>query len=153
VGDLVIADHLGTTTTFFLGYRCPPSTVDTGSPCVPGTIVHQTALYDLLLTGVLLAVLLWLRRTSSRPGRYAGFATLVFGAWYGTQRIFEDFLREDVRRFGLTGSQITAAVTVAVCVTWLVAVRRTPRWGRWDEPAPDAPPPAPSIEPRQEQEQ
>jgi len=132
IGDLVIADHLGTTTTFFLGYRCPPLGVETGSPCVPGTVVHQTALYDLLLTSVLLVVLLWLRRTAHRPGRYAGFSTMVFGAWYGTQRIFEDFLREDVRRFGLTGSQITALVTVSVCLTWLVAVRRSPRWGHWD---------------------
>ncbi|MEO6121123.1 MAG: prolipoprotein diacylglyceryl transferase family protein [Acidimicrobiales bacterium] len=146
IGDLVIADHLGKTTDFFLGYRCPPASVETGSPCVAGTIVHQTALYDLLLTCVLLAALLWLRRTSSRPGRYAGFATIVFGAWYGTQRIFEDFLREDVRRFGLTGSQITATVTVAVCVTWLVAFRRTPRWGAWDmaEPAAAAEPPDPT---------
>ncbi|MGH9181837.1 MAG: prolipoprotein diacylglyceryl transferase, partial [Acidimicrobiales bacterium] len=136
LGDLVIGDHLGTTTGFLLGYRCPPAAVDTGSPCVPGTVVHQTALYDLLLTCVLLGVLLWLRRTSSRPGRYAGFMTFVFGAWYATQRILEDFLREDVRRFGLTGSQITAVVTVAVCLTWLAFVRRTPRWGHWSDPEP-----------------
>ncbi len=144
IGDLVIADHLGTTTTFFLGYRCPPSSVETGSPCVAGTVVHQTALYDLVLTCALLAVLLWLRRTSGRPERYAGFATMVFGAWYGTQRIFEDFLREDVRRFGLTGSQITAGLTLAVCLTWLLAVRRTPRWGRWDEQAAPDPAAAPA---------
>lgn len=148
-GDLVIGDHLGTQTSFFLGYRCPPASVETGSPCVAGTIVHQTALYDLLLTSVLLVVLLWLRRTSDRPGRYAGFATMVFGAWYGTQRIFEDFLREDVRRFGLTGSQITAIITVGVCLTWLLAVRRTPHWGRWGPPAPtgSTPPRSPDTDP------
>jgi phosphatidylglycerol:prolipoprotein diacylglycerol transferase len=128
VGDLVVGDHLGKVTDFFLGYRCPPAGVDTASPCVPGTVVHQTALYDLLLTAVLLAALLVLRR---RP-RYDGFLIMVFGAWYGGQRIFEDFLRDDVRRFGLTGSQITASVTVLVCVAWLLWGRRTPRWGRWD---------------------
>jgi hypothetical protein len=97
---------------------------------VPGTVVHQTALYDLLLTIPLLVALLLLRR---RP-RFDGFLIMVFGAWYGAQRILEDFLREDVRRLGLTGSQITAIVTVVVCLTWLLFVRRTPGWGRWDSP-------------------
>ncbi|HVE47977.1 MAG TPA: prolipoprotein diacylglyceryl transferase [Acidimicrobiales bacterium] len=129
IGDLVVADHLGKVTDFFLGYRCPPASVETASRCVSGTIVHQTALYDLLLTAVLLAVLLRLRRTH----RFDGFLIMVFGAWYGTQRIIEDFLREDVRHFGLTGSQMTAIVTVVVCLSWLVLARRTPRWGRWDD--------------------
>ena len=138
IGDLVVGDHLGKTTGFFLGYECPPLEVDTASPCIPGTVVHQTALYDLLLTAVLLAVLLRLRRRE----RWHGALIMTFGAWYGVQRIVEDFLREDVRRLGLTGSQMTAIVTVAVCGWWLAAVRRTPRWGRWDEgrdggPGPD----------------
>ncbi len=62
IGDLIIADHLGKTTDFFLGYRCPPAGVEVGSPCVPGTIVHQTALYDQILAFVLLLVLLRLRK-------------------------------------------------------------------------------------------
>ena len=128
VGDLVVGDHLGKTTDFFLGYRCPPAGVDTAFPCQPGTVVHQTALYDLVVTAVLLAVLWRLRRTP----RFDGFLIVVFGAWYGTQRIVEDFLREDVRRLGLTGSQMTALATVAVCGAWLAFVRRTPRWGNWD---------------------
>jgi phosphatidylglycerol:prolipoprotein diacylglycerol transferase len=131
IGDLVVGDHLGKVTDFFLGYRCPPASVDTASPCVAGTVVHQTALYDLLLTAVLLFALLRLRR---KP-HFDGFLILVFGAWYGTQRIIEDFLREDVRHFGLTGSQMTSIVTVTVCLAWLVFARRTPRWGRWDEGA------------------
>lgn len=129
VGDLIVGDHLGKTTSFFLGYRCPPASVDTASPCDPGTIVHQTALYDLLLTSVLLFALLRLRRTP----RFDGFVIMVFGAWYGVQRIVEDFLREDVRRLGLTGSQMTALATVTVCVGWLALARRTPGWGRWDQ--------------------
>ena len=134
IGDLVVADHLGKTTDFFLGYVCPPASVDTASPCVAGTVVHQTALYDLLLTIPLLVVLLRLRRTP----RFDGFLIMVFGAWYGCQRIVEDFLREDVRRLGLTGSQMTALATVTVTLFWLAFVRRTPRWGRWDEPPPAA---------------
>ena len=47
---------------------------------------------------------------------------------------------------GLTGSQWTSILVVAVCVWSLTLVRRTPRWGRWqespntmtpDRPAPD----------------
>jgi phosphatidylglycerol---prolipoprotein diacylglyceryl transferase len=129
VGELVVADHLGKPTDFFLGYRCPPAGVETAFPCEPGSVVHQTALYDLVLTAVLLAVLLRLRRTP----RIDGFLVMVFGAWYGAQRVVEDFLREDVRRLGLTGSQMTALATVAVCTAWIAFVRRTPAWGRWDE--------------------
>lgn len=127
IGDLIVGDHLGKPTSFFLGYRCPPPNVATASPCL-GTVVHQTALYDFLLSIILLAILLRLRRSP----RYDGFLITVFGAWYGMQRVIEDFLREDVRHFGLTGSQMTAIVTIAVCVWHLAFVRRTPRWGRWD---------------------
>jgi phosphatidylglycerol:prolipoprotein diacylglycerol transferase len=138
IGDLIVADHLGKTTDFFLGYTCPPSSVDTASPCSPGTVVHQTALYDLMLTTILLVALLWLQKRG-RP-RFEGGLIMVFAAWYGVQRIIEDFLREDVRRLGLTGSQMTAIVTLVVCGSWLAFVRRTPRWGRWDEDRPAGPP-------------
>lgn len=139
IGDLVVGDHLGKETGFFLGYECPD--VKTASPCI-GDVVHQTALYDLVLTCLLLALLLFLRR---RPvaQRWDGFLITVFGAWYGTGRLIEDFLREDLRRFGLTGSQWTAVATLVTCAVWLLFVRRTPRWGRWDE-APSLTQPAPA---------
>lgn len=136
-GDLIIADHLGKATSFFLGYRCPPVGVETGSPCAPtalvsrtaGAVVHQTALYDQFLALILLLVLVRLRRKV----HFDGFLILVFGLGYGLARILEDFLREDLRRFGLTGSQWTAVVTVGLCLFTLLVLRRTPRWGRWDE--------------------
>jgi phosphatidylglycerol---prolipoprotein diacylglyceryl transferase len=128
IGDLIVGDHLGKTTSFFLGYRCPDAA--TASPCV-GTIVHQTALYDLISSCVLLWVLLRLRRSP----RYDGFLILVFGAWYGAMRVVEDFLREDVRHFGLTGSQWTALATVLACAAALAFFRRAPKWGRWDQDA------------------
>jgi phosphatidylglycerol:prolipoprotein diacylglycerol transferase len=134
IGDLVVADHLGKPTDFFLGYTCPPPTVDTASPCL-GDVVHQTALYDLLMTSVLLLVLLRLRRSP----RYDGFLISVFAVWYGVQRVVEDFLREDVRHFGLTGSQITAIATIVVVGGHLLFVRRSPRWGHWEEPPTEAP--------------
>jgi phosphatidylglycerol---prolipoprotein diacylglyceryl transferase len=128
IGDLIVADHLGKPTSFFLGYLCPGATTETASPCPPGVVVHQTALYDLLLTAVLLGLLLWLRRGR----RFDGFLILTFGAVYGAQRLFEDFLREDVRRFGLTGSQWTACASILLCLYVLLVTRRTPAWGRWD---------------------
>jgi phosphatidylglycerol:prolipoprotein diacylglycerol transferase len=153
IGDLIVGDHLGKPTTFFLGYKCP--TVETAQPCVPGTVVHQTALYDFILVAILLTALLRLRKTE----RYDGFLITVFGAWYGVQRIIEDFLREDTRHFGLTGSQITAIITVLICLWHLTFVRRTPRWGRWDErptmaeaPAEEAEPPAEVGEPVEREE-
>lgn len=132
IGDLIVADHLGKPTSFFLGYRCPPPSIETASPCL-GTIVHQTALYDFLLTTLLLGVLLFLRHRSR--DRFAGFFIIVFGAWYGVGRVIEDFLREDLRRGGLTASQWTALATVVTCIAWLLFVRRTPRWGRWRDGA------------------
>lgn len=138
VGDLIVGDHLGKQTRFFLGFRCPHDPSTTASPCLPhpGAVVHQTALYDLVLTLLLITVLL---RLSRRP-HHDGFLITVFGAWYGCQRILEDFLREDkhVLGTGLTGSQITATVTVLVCLWHLAAVRGTPRWGRWDAGRPAA---------------
>src|SRR5688572_26731225 len=145
IGDLIVADHLGKATDFFLGYRCPPPNVDTASPCL-GEVVHQTALYDLLMTSVLLAALLLLRR---RP-RYPGFLIAVFGVWYGVQRVIEDFLREDTRHLGdtLTGSQITAILTILVAGWHLLFVRRSPRWGHWEEPMEESPDgmPEPPVE-------
>src|SRR5439155_4155725 len=65
IGDLIVGDHLGKSTHFFLGYRCPALSVATASPCgrsvhgvivqTPGVVVHQTALYDFVSSIVLLA--------------------------------------------------------------------------------------------------
>src|SRR3954463_11911552 len=33
IGDLIVGDPLGKTTSFFLGYKSPPLPVDTASPC------------------------------------------------------------------------------------------------------------------------
>src|SRR4051812_21033889 len=85
VGDLIVGDHLGKQTSLFFGFKCP-TTHDTAAPCLPGpgAVVHQTAMYDFVLTTILLLGLLWLRR---RRDWYPGFLITVFGAWYGCQRI------------------------------------------------------------------
>jgi phosphatidylglycerol:prolipoprotein diacylglycerol transferase len=123
IGDLVIADHLGKPTDFFLGYVCPSHV--TGSPCLApiGQAVHQPALYDFVSAIFLLLVLLRLRRTV----RYDGFLTLVFGAWYGTGRLMEDFFRiDETHGTGLTGSQWTALTVLSLCLYALVVLRDTP---------------------------
>ena len=136
VGDLIVGDHLGKQTSLFFGWKCPTDVTATASPCLPGpgAVVHQTAMYDLVLSLILLGGLLWLRK--NRP-RYDGFLISVFGAWYGCQRILEDFLREDKHFLpGLTGSQVTSIIVVLLCLWHLIFVRRTPRWGRWNERPP-----------------
>ena len=141
IGDLVIADHLGKPTDFFLGYVCP--TVETGSPCLapPGEAVHQPALYDLFSASLLLAVLLRLRKTP----RYTGFLTCFFGAWYGAGRFIEDFFRiDDTHGTGLTGSQWTALVVMLLCLYVLLVKRDTP-WRSGREPA-EEPDEEPAIE-------
>lgn len=134
IGDLIVWDHLGKATHFFLGYKCPPPSVATAVPCIAGTghAVHEPALYDFFLTIIVLAVLLWLRRTP----RYDGFLVIVFGVFYGFNRFLEDWFRVDVTHgTGLTGSQWTAVVTMVVCAAWLIFGRRTPGWGRWNSVA------------------
>lgn len=122
IGDLIIADHLGGATRLPFGFRCP-DVVDVGrtvgSPCPAGEVVHLTAGYDLVVAGLVALVLIGLRRVPLRLGE----RTLILGLLYGTGRFVFDFLREDVRRFGLTGSQWTAVAVVATTAL-LIAVRR-----------------------------
>lgn len=120
IGDLIVADHLGKPTDFVLGYTCPSG--DTASPCVAavGQAVHQPALYDLVSVGVLLVVLLALRRRS----HVNGVLILTFGAWYGTGRFIEDFFRlDETHGTGLTGSQWFAAVVALASAAALLRLR------------------------------
>lgn len=125
VGDLIIADHLGAPTSLPFGFRCP-EVVDVGrtvgSPCPPGEVVHLTALYDMGAAACVLVVLLIYRRRS----RTEGELTLLAGVAYGLGRLAFDFLREDVRRLGLTGSQWVALVVVSVALFLLRRRRREP---------------------------
>jgi phosphatidylglycerol:prolipoprotein diacylglycerol transferase len=81
-----------------------------------GIGVHQTALYDFLLTMGLVLLLLWLMRTARRPG----VLTCVFGIWYSSGRVLTDFLRVERRFSGLTGSQWACLVAIVVCVGLLI---------------------------------
>ncbi len=81
-----------------------------------GVGVHQTALYDMILAGLLFGLLWYLHK---RPRR-EGVLTLTFGLCYGCFRLFEDSLRID-KRFGpLTGSQWTALVVAVLSAAILL---------------------------------
>jgi phosphatidylglycerol---prolipoprotein diacylglyceryl transferase len=138
-GDLAIGDHLGKPTSFPLGWRCladaatgpaQPASVyleafRQGQPPSLGCFaltLHQTALYDLVSSLILFGALVALGRSARR----AGFLALVFGAWYGSMRVVTDFLRVDKRYWGLTGSQILAAVVVLISVYLLARYRGVP---------------------------
>ncbi len=160
IGDLVIWDHLGDvahgwTRTFGLtikeGYDLAPGFGP--SPAVPlpagetcdgaakahqffaGCTYHQPALYDFLGALVLFGVLLWVRR---RARARAGVSILLWGAWYGTERLVIDFTRSIDERFGgLTGTQWLASVLATFCVVTLVVIAVRKR-GLGEEPD-DAP--------------
>jgi phosphatidylglycerol:prolipoprotein diacylglycerol transferase len=81
-----------------------------------GIGVHQTALYDMLLAGLLFAFLWWFIGSRRREG----VATLVFAVSYGCIRLLEDSLRID-KRFGpFTGSQWTALTVAIVAAGFLI---------------------------------
>lgn len=131
VSDLIIGDHLGKPTSMPWGFRYVGG-VDPLAGVPPlGTVVHPVALYDLILTTMLLVVLLRFLRSP----RAAGSAIALFTLWYSTGRVFTDLFRTDPRRLaGLTGSQLTALLLILITVValWLRA-RRTVR-----EPVPSS---------------
>ncbi|MBW3594003.1 MAG: prolipoprotein diacylglyceryl transferase [Actinobacteria bacterium] len=138
IGDLVIGDHLGEPTNFALGWLCsgsgsdPPldaeiylQALSEGQPPSLGCydlVLHQTALYDLLSTLVLLGVLLFI----GRKARPTGLLILTFTIWYAAMRVITDFLRVDKRYFGLTGSQLMSIAVGVICLYLLARYRGAP---------------------------
>jgi phosphatidylglycerol---prolipoprotein diacylglyceryl transferase len=147
VGDLIIGDHLGKPTSWALafkylggqlsGYTCNPLSCTiqlsggkvqaisqsgavlrdaAGTVIGHGVGVHQTAMYDLFMTMGLVVFLVYLNGKVRRPG----ILFFTYAAWYGTGRIITDFLRVENRFFGLTGSQWTSIVAVALSLGMLI---------------------------------
>jgi len=124
VSDLIIGDHLGKPTTLPWGFRFAGGIHPLDGVPPIGTVVHPVALYDLIITSVVLLVLIGFMRKRRAPGSTIALFTL----WYAGSRVFTDFLRTDPRRlFGLTGSQLTSMVAIAVVVAALLWRRATPR--------------------------
>jgi phosphatidylglycerol---prolipoprotein diacylglyceryl transferase len=104
-----------------------------GAILAQGVGVHQTALYDMVLVGLLFA-LLW--RLQKRPRR-EGVLTLTFGLFYGCFRLLEDSLRID-KRFGpFTGSQWTALIVAILSAAILLWWRFHPLPASADEAGDD----------------
>jgi phosphatidylglycerol:prolipoprotein diacylglycerol transferase len=152
IGDLAIVEHLGSPTSFFLGYELqrgydvsPQHNVlevlcDVRGMCGP---YHHSALYDLLGALVLLGALFLLQRTWR--GRRYGQLFALWALWYGLQRFLVDFTRLGVARDGIvledgtvvesiadsvmgpiTGSQWGALLVAVVALGLLVARRNAP---------------------------
>ncbi|HUH08351.1 MAG TPA: prolipoprotein diacylglyceryl transferase family protein, partial [Egibacteraceae bacterium] len=128
IGDLVIGEHLGGPTDFILGWRCTGNLRDPLAPYPwPGPVeqgcydvaLHQTALYDFLAAGLVLAVIMLLER---RP-RFDGFFMVVFAVLYGGGRFLSDFIRPEKMVAGLTGSQLTSLAAIAVALSWVALFR------------------------------
>jgi phosphatidylglycerol---prolipoprotein diacylglyceryl transferase len=127
--DLIIGDHLGKPTSLPWGFRYVGGMHPLDGVPAVGTVVHPVALYDMLLTTALLVVLL---RFAHRP-RAMGSSIALFTLWYATSRVFTDFLRTDPRRLlGLTGSQLTALMLIAIVLVALAFRHRGTAWGRPD---------------------
>jgi len=99
--------------------------------------VHQTALYDLFIAMGLVLLLVYLNTIPRRTG----ILIATFGLWYGTGRIITDFLRVENRFLGLTGSQWSSSVAVAVCLYVLIRFALRPE-GPVPRPVPDETTPA-----------
>lgn len=143
IGDLAIVEHLGGTTSFFLGYGIRPgydvapqhdrlecSVAEVGEYC---GIYHHAALYDMAGAAVLLGVLYWLYRRSEFSLRY-GQMFAVWLAWYGFQRFLIDFTRLALdingdRTLGVfTWSQWSGLAAGVAGLAWLLWLRaRNPR--------------------------
>lgn len=142
VGDLLIVEHLGGRTDFFLGYLVKPGydlapqhnglevLCETAGQCGP---YHHAALYDMLGAAVLLGVLYLVARRWTTI-RY-GILFFLWASWYGLQRFVVDFARNtelpgaDATIGPFTWNQLMgllAAVAALAIAIWLTVGRRTP---------------------------
>lgn len=142
VGDLLIVEHLGGRTDFFLGYLVKPgydlapqhngleTLCETMGECGP---YHHAALYDLFGAAVLLGLLYLVARNWSTI-RY-GVLFFMWASWYGFQRFLIDFARNtdlpgaDATIGPFTWNQmmgLLAGVAALAMVAWLALGRRVP---------------------------
>ena len=123
-----VGEHFGRTTSFALGVRYDGGSVRESTlgelTLRPGTVFHQTALYELVYMVALFAVLAWvLYGRKQRP--QAGTAMAIFCLWYGVARFASDSLRvNDERLLGLTGAQFLCLALVPTGAWIWFRVRR-----------------------------
>ena len=156
IGDLVIGDHLGKPTNFFLGWvyrggELPGPWTRTGADQwtagLPGGFVETlsrggarlmtdtgdivsigTGVHQTALYDLLIAtgLFFFLRWLDRRPRR-EGVLVMSFAIWYGAGRILTDFLRIDKTYFDtFTGSQLTAIGVILLSLLTLWRFSRNP---------------------------
>lgn len=124
IGDLIIGDHLGSETSFILGYRYLGGDLPDRVLAI-GTVVHQTALYDMLIAAIIFPIVL----RASRKIRPTGHLIAIAGLWYAAGRFITDFARTEVATVGgLRGTQWTSLAIITFGLTWLT-LRRPSRVG------------------------
>ena len=145
IGDILIVEHLGSPTSFFLGYETQAGweiapqhqrlidLCDAGTTCGP---YHHTGLYDMIGAVVLLVAIVWLAR-NWQGGRY-GQLFSVWALWYGIQRFLIDFTRLGAAEEGsrqviadavigpFTGSQWGALIVALLGFAYVWWNRRNP---------------------------
>ena len=101
LGCVSVGEHLGSPTSFFLGWTYQGGPTREG-PLSPGTTYHNTAVYEFLWLLPLIAALAW----KSRKPKYPGQVLIWLMTGYGALRFATDTLRTyDQRLWGLTGAQ------------------------------------------------
>jgi phosphatidylglycerol---prolipoprotein diacylglyceryl transferase len=130
IGDLIIGEHLGDRTDFFLGWRCTGAFRDPGAPH-PFTGPQVQGCFDAAVHQFAILLLL------ERKPRFDGFFMAAFAVLYGTGRFITDFAREaDKDMVGtLTGSQLAALATITAVLLWFLLTRPDRRRPyAWDPP-------------------
>lgn len=123
LGCVAVGEHLGGPTGFFLGWRYLGGETREG-PLAVGQVVHNTAIYEILLLVPLVALLAWMARRRVREG----WITATFLLWYGVQRFGTDFLRAyDRTVLGLTGAQYLCLGMVVAGLILAARLRRAAR--------------------------
>jgi phosphatidylglycerol:prolipoprotein diacylglycerol transferase len=118
LGCIAVGEHLGTQTGFFLGWKYLGGPTREPIAGGVGSVIHNTAIYELLLLLPLIALLVWMERRRVP----AGWLTVTFLLWYGVQRFLTDFLRAyDRTVWGLTGAQFVCLGMIAAGL--VIAVR------------------------------
>lgn len=125
IGCMVVGEHLGGPTEFFLATRYLGGDVVEG-PLDVGVAYHNTALYELLHLAVLFG-LLWVLR---RRGVFTigdGRSAATFLAWYAVWRGLTDLVRTaDAAVLGLTGAQWIGLVVLLPTAVALWRAGRQP---------------------------
>ena len=120
IGCYSVGEHFGHSTSFFLGVRYLGGVTREG-PIAVGSVIHNTALYEIILLAPLAALL----ATLARRRAAAGVMTATFLVWYGTQRFLTDFLRAyDERVGGFTGAQYLCLAMIIAGLVLAARIRR-----------------------------